>query len=298
MMYDCIIIGGGPAGLSTALVLGRANRTVLLLDHNRPRNRFTTHSHGFLTRDGVEIQQFREVAYKELMQYPSITIKNHEVIHARKNDKTFVVVTLDKEIYEGRKIVISTGIRERLPLIKGLASLYGRSVHNCFYCDGWEEKDKRIAVLFDHSGSLHLIKLIGQITKQIVVCMNGIFLDQRTREMLLNRQIMVIDQPIKKLIEEDGRLASILFSNGRTESVDSLFISPRWEHNGTILYGLGCRKDVNGRVVRDTHNRTTIFGVYATGDAAFITPSQVAIAVGDGAQTGITVSGDLANEDF
>lgn len=298
MMYDCIIIGGGPAGLSAALVLGRANRTVLILDHHRPRNRFTTYSHGFLTRDGIEVEQFRQTAYEEIMHYPSVTIKNHEVIHARKNDQSFVIVTLDKEVFEGRKIIVSTGIRERLPQIKGLASLYGKSVHNCFYCDGWELREKKIAVLYDHLGSLHLIKLIHQITKHIVVCTNGFPIDSRTRDQLQSKQILIIDFPIKELVGEAGSLSAILFTNGRTERVDSLFVSPRWEHNGTILYGLGCKKDVNGRVVRDIHNRTTIFGVYATGDAAFISPSQVAIAVGDGSRTAITVSGDLANEDF
>src|SRR5439155_9321758 len=147
MLFDCAIIGGGPAGLNAALILGRARRNVILLDNNNPRNAVTQESHGFITRDGTKPKEFREIAHKELGRYPSIIYVKREVTSVIKNDKnnnrpSFELVTSENERYQSRTIIISTGLKDVLPNIENISYYYGKSLFHCPYCDGWELRDK------------------------------------------------------------------------------------------------------------------------------------------------------------
>jgi thioredoxin reductase len=141
-LFDCAIIGGGPAGLNAALVLGRARRNTILFDNNNPRNAVTQESHGFITRDGIKPKEFREIAHRDIAKYPSVMYEKTEIISITKKGRLFELVTSDKELYQSKTIIISTGLKDVLPDIENISDYYGKSLFNCPYCDGWEMRDK------------------------------------------------------------------------------------------------------------------------------------------------------------
>ena len=175
ILFDCAIIGGGPAGLNAALVLGRARRNTILFDNDNPRNAVTQESHGFITRDGVKPKEFREIARKEIGKYPSVTHAKKEVASIIKNNnQLFEMVTSDKELYQSKSIIIATGLKDVLPNIENISDYYGKSLFNCPYCDGWELRDKPLVVIIDDQvQGFHFIQTIYNWSKDLVVCTNG-----------------------------------------------------------------------------------------------------------------------------
>ena len=147
MLFDCAIIGGGPVGLNAALVLGRARRNVILFDNNHHRNAVTHKSHGFITQDGVNPNEFRQIAHKEIGRYPSVKYKKREVISVIKNEPSFELVTPKDEQYQSKTIIISTGLKDILPSIDNISDYYGKSLFSCPYCDGWELRDKPLVII-------------------------------------------------------------------------------------------------------------------------------------------------------
>jgi thioredoxin reductase len=148
MLFDSAIIGGGPVGLNAALILGRARRNVVLFDNNNPRNAVTQESHGFITRDGIDPKEFREIAHNEIGRYLSVIYAKREVISVIKNNKPlFELVTSENKRYQSKTIIISTGLKDVLPSIDNISDYYGRSLFHCPYCDGWELRDKPLVVI-------------------------------------------------------------------------------------------------------------------------------------------------------
>jgi thioredoxin reductase len=153
-LHDCIIVGGGPAGLNAAVVLGRCRRKVLLFDTPQYRNRYSHGMHNYLTRDDIDPADFLKICQQELVKY-SVAIKNAKVVQARKNDAdVFVVKTEDGKTYHG-KLTIATGLEDPLPEVEGFKKLYGKSVFHCPYCDGWEVRDKKLAVYAKNKNALN-----------------------------------------------------------------------------------------------------------------------------------------------
>jgi thioredoxin reductase len=139
--YDVIIIGGGPAGLSAALMLGRCRRRVLVLDSGRYRNYATEAMHGFLTRDGTQPAQIRSFAREELKRY-GIEVHCATATHARREGERFIVELEEGGPCRSRKLVLATGVVDKLPALEGIDEFYGKSVHHCPYCDAWEHQKR------------------------------------------------------------------------------------------------------------------------------------------------------------
>jgi thioredoxin reductase len=174
MLFDCAIIGGGPAGLNAALILGRAIRNAILFDNNNPRNAVTQESHGFITRDGIKPQEFREIAHKEISKYPSIIYAKKEVTSVIKNNPLFELVTSDNERYQSKTIIICTGLKDILPSVDNITDYYGKSLFHCPYCDGWELRDKPLVVIIgEQAQGFHFIQTIYNWSKDLIVCTNG-----------------------------------------------------------------------------------------------------------------------------
>lgn len=166
-LFDCAIIGGGPAGLNAALILGRATRNVMLFDNNNARNAVTRESHGFITRDGIKPKKFREIAHKEISRYPSVISAKREVTSVSKKESKFELLTSKKERYQAKTIIISTGLKDVLPSIDNIHDYYGKSLFHCPYCDGWELRDKPLVVIIGEQvqGFQNLLEKMGRWKK-------------------------------------------------------------------------------------------------------------------------------------
>lgn len=298
MNYECAIIGGGPAGLNAALVLGRARRKVLLFDNDEPRNRVTRMAHGFITRDGIPPAELRRLAHVELANYPSVEIKSETIISIKRLHQTHFELKTDKETFHSIKIILATGLRDEQPNIPNIEKFYGTSIFSCPYCDGWELRDRPLAVIADKN-VFKLAKEVYTWSRDLAVFTNGEGrLELEERDQLLAKGIQVYEDIVAGLEGEDGQLRSVRLEDGTL--IDRLggFVTPLWSHPNTFAEDLSCELNEYGGVQTDEYGRTNVWNVYAAGDAANIVPSQLIIAAGSGSAAAIGVNGDLTNEYF
>ncbi len=310
MTVDCAIIGGGPAGLNAALVLGRARRKVLLFDDNNPRNAVTQHSHGFITRDGVTPAEFRAIGLGEITKYPSVEALSTRIQAVNRQgqeqgaeETTFELVAEDGEKFRAANIILAAGLRETLPAVEGIYTFYGKSLFNCPYCDGWELRDKPLVIIAEsEKAASHLPKVIYNWSRDIVVCTNGHRALSDDRKLLLGKYgIRVIEDKIVALVgqaEQAGQLARITFENHPDIERAGGFVEIQRKQATTIGHDLGCEIDEAGSIVTDELGRTNIKGVYAAGDAVSIMQNQLIWAAASGSKAAIGVNTDLTASFF
>jgi thioredoxin reductase len=305
MLFDCAIIGGGPAGLNAALILGRARRNVILFDNNNPRNAVTQESHGFITRDGIKPKEFREIAHEEIGRYSSVVYARREVTSVIKNNNSneplFELLTLENnERYQSKTIIISTGLRDILPSIDNISDYYGRSLFHCPYCDGWELRDKPLVVIIgEQVQGFHFIQTIYNWSKDLVVCTNGtVFQNTEQKDLLQRKGIKIIENKIKNFVGENRQMEKILFENGKSVSRKGGFVMPQLVQSSDFGKQLGCQYNSLGGIAIDSFGRTNIPGVYAAGDASVIAPAQLIIAAAEGVRAAAGVNTDLTQKEF
>jgi thioredoxin reductase len=305
MLFDCAIIGGGPAGLNASLILGRARRNVILFDNNNPRNAVTQESHGFITRDGIKPKEFREIAHEEIGRYPSVVYARREVTSVIKNNNSneplFELLTSEyNERYQSKTIIISTGLRDILPSIDNISDYYGRSLFHCPYCDGWELRDKPLVVIIgEQVQGFHFIQTIYNWSKDLVVCTNGtVFQNTEQKDLLQSKGIKIIENKIKNFVGENGQMEKILFENGKSVSRKGGFVMPQLVQSSDFGKQLGCQYNSLGGIAIDSFGRTNIPGVYAAGDASVIAPAQLIIAAAEGVRAAAGVNTDLTQKEF
>ncbi len=298
MLFDCAIIGGGPAGLSAALVLGRAKRKVLLLDEGRPRNAVTHESHGFLTRDGVEPGEFRAIAYQEIRHYSSVEVQEVRVVSVTRQEGYFEAVTEQGERFQAKTILLATGLKDVLPVIEGIHDYYGKSLFACPYCDGWERRDQPLVVISDSMSPYHVAKVVWNWSRDLLVCTNGqALLTAEEKESLERNKIQVVEDKIVALVGENGMLEKVVFAE-QGESMRTGGFVGGWPVQASALGAdLGCEINAQSRLVTDMLNRTTVKGVYAAGDTA--TPfAQLIMAAAEGSKAAAAVNMDLIEGEF
>lgn len=299
-VLDCIIIGGGPSGLSASLTLGRARRKIALFDDGTNRNRVTQASHGFITRDGIKPQAFKEIALKELENYPSVlcfTATVTEIIKDINNDR-FTVKTSTSQEYVSEKIILATGIQE-IFTIPSIRKFYGKSLFSCPYCDGWEQKDKPLVVIAEKEEHvLHLTKLIYNWSQDLVVLTNGTLLSKEGEIELQKHNIKIISDKIKGLIGNDGYLQKIEFETGETIRRTGGFVAPSYYRSNQFAEKLGCEIHENGKVITDGVGRTTQKNVYIAGETERSKPSSLMISAAKGNKAAVSVNTDLSMERF
>ncbi|MFC4812864.1 NAD(P)/FAD-dependent oxidoreductase [Paenibacillus sp. GCM10023250] len=266
---DVAIIGGGPAGLSAALVLGRARKRVVVIDEGRPRNRVTKETHGFLTRDGVSPGEFRRIAREQLQAYPSVAFLEDAAVSAAGVDGDFRVATRGGAAVRAKKLLFAVGMRDLPVGIAGLDEVYGRSAFVCPYCDGWELRDRWLALIAAGPRALHMAKMLAGWTNHYAILTNGPH--EMTEEQLqeLERHgVPVFDAPIRRIVSGEGMVEAILLEDGRTVACEGIFFAPRLAAGSELPRALGCRVTDGGTVVVDAFGKSSVPGVYAAGDAA------------------------------
>lgn len=295
--YDCAIVGGGPAGLNAALVLGRARRATALLDNSRPRNGVTHASHGFITRDGVKPAEFRRIAYEEVLRYPSVHHWQSEVTDIQRTDGGFSLRTFAGEQLHARKLILAVGLKEELPNIEGIREYYGKSLFNCPFCDGWELRDQPLVVISDVPAIIHKVKLLLNWSQDIVVCTNGSnILNNEERQQMAVRGIKVVDTPVTALSGSEGQLERVHFEDGTHIERSGGFIDPLQIPNACFHETLGYETTPNGGIAADEMGRTTVPGIFAAGDSAYVMPSQLVFAAASGSKAAIAVMAELTEE--
>ncbi|MES2866662.1 MAG: NAD(P)/FAD-dependent oxidoreductase [Actinomycetota bacterium] len=295
--HDVLVVGGGPAGLSAALNLGRALMRVLVIDADRPRNAATLNSHGFLTRDGVPPHELRRLAREELAAYPNVEIRSRVRVGAlARADAGFIAGIGRREPVEtvsSRSVLLATGLRETLPEVPNLRGFYGMSVFSCAACDAWELRGRRMALIGESVDLADRARLIARWTQSLTVFTNGADVVTTTEEAELAASgVAVLRHPISVLVGERGRLEAIRLADGASVAVEGGFVRPEWETDLSFLEGFAPSVDGHGHLVTDRSGRTDVAGLYAAGDAAAPGPQQLIVAAGAGARVAAVIVHD------
>ncbi|MHC2990997.1 pyridine nucleotide-disulfide oxidoreductase [Pontibacter sp. HJ8] len=295
-MYDVIIIGGGAAGLNAAMILGRSRRKVVVFDSGKPRNRWAVSMNGFLSSDGMSPRDFIKKGREELKKY-NVELLDKKVDTATYSKGTFVVNDEEGQVYHSRKLLLATGLKDKLPELDGLEPLYGKSVHHCPYCDGWESRDKAIAVYGRERNGIGQALAMKNWSDSVTLFTDGTKkLRPEDLELLKLHDVQVCTGAIARLEGEDGMLQRIILRNGEVREHQAMFFSGETSQQSDLGQQLGCEFTGKGVIKTRRLQRSNIPGLYVAGDAAR-DMQLVIVAAAEGAKAGVAINMELQQED-
>ncbi|MBS2992317.1 NAD(P)/FAD-dependent oxidoreductase [Rhodococcus erythropolis] len=299
MKFDVVIVGGGAAGLSAALVLARARRRVMIVDAGNPRNGVAEHLHGYLTRDGQSPTQLLAAGRKEVLEYGGEMTTGTAIGIEQTEDGGFLVQTDATASLEARTVLVATGLRDELPNIAGLQDRWGVDVLHCPYCHGYEVRDTPIGVLGGDNRpfTIHQASLVRQWSDDVVFFPNRIELTGTERERLTVRGIRIVEGDVAGVSVADGRLDGVELASGQVVPRSVVFVGPRFVPRDALLTDLGCEADENGWVVTDPAGSTSMPGVWAAGNVSD-SPAQLITAAAAGSKAAIALNHYLLEQDI
>lgn len=295
MHHDVIVVGGGFAGLAAATYLGRARRSVLVLDTGRPRNRFAAASHGFLGHDGSAPADILAAARRQLAAYPTVRVVDAEAMSAREGATGFDVPLAGGDTASATKLILAFGLRDILPDVPGLAERWGRSVLHCPYCHGIEFADRPLGVLYAAAKSVHQAQLIAEWGPTTLYLNGAGPLDGDAMQMLAVRGVSVEPRRIDTLAGGGDALRAVVLAGGDERPIAALYVAPESVLSSPLAAELGCAIEDGplGQTIRtDPLKATTVDGVFAAGDIARA-PHSVSWAVADGVTAGTAMHRSL-----
>lgn len=287
-MRDAIVVGGSFAGLAAALQLGRARRDVLVLDTGLPRNRFSAHSHGFLTRDGAPPHELLGEARRQLGAYSTVELRTGRATGASHRADGFEVEVESGERLTSRTLILAHGMIDDTDLLPGMGPCWGKTVFFCPYCHGFEFADRKIGLLLRHGDALDLARFYKEWTSDFTLFTNGAQVDAIVRNALSDMGVKILDDTVLRLDHEEGELRAVITAAGRVP-IDAVFAHPptRFATNLGVELGCGTKDSALGPFFSVDHQQeTSIAGVFAAGDIARPAPS-ISYAVADGVAAGV-----------
>jgi thioredoxin reductase len=288
-VLDVIVVGGGPAGLSAALVLGRCRRRVLVCDSGKPRNAAARALHGYFTRDGLAPLELLRIGREELRPY-GVEYRQATVENVTCADDRFEVQLESGEQLVARAVLIASGVRDHLPDIPGLDACYGISVHHCPYCDGWEVRDRTIAVIGQGASGAGLSLSLKTWSDRVVLCTNGrARLTATHRAQLAAHGVTIVEQRLARLDHVDGQVRALVPRVGEPIACDAVFFSSGQSLQSDIASRLGCEFTRKGTVKTDLLGQTHVPGLYVVGDASRDVQF-VVVAAAEGAKAAVAIN--------
>ncbi len=300
--HDVVVVGGGAAGLSAALVLGRARRRVVVFDSGAPRNAPAAHMQGYLSRDGMPPSELLAAGRAEITGYGVALVDGVvETIvplpDTGPDDPAFVVRTSTGAELVARRLVVTTGVVDEIPDVPGVRERWGRDLLHCPYCHGWEVRDRPLGVLGSIPGSVDHALLVRQWSDDVVIFGHTYEPDDEERAQLAARGVRIVTGEVARLVVVDDHLTGVELVDGTFVERTAVFVRPRiLPHRDGLLAGLGCDVDGTGFVITDGTGRTTVPGVWAAGNVAD-PRAQVITAAGAGSAAAIAVNADLVRSD-
>lgn len=299
--YEVVVVGGGTAGLSAALVLGRARRRTLVVDAGEPRNAPAAHMHGYLSRDGMSPADFLAVGREEIARYGVELVRDRAVDVGRDGD--FTVALASGRTVRARRLVIATGLKDELPAVPGVAERFGRDVLHCPYCHGWEVRDQAFGVLATSPMSVHQALMVTQWSKDVTFFLHKVTEEELSDEdlrRLAAAGVDVVPGEVLGLVVDDDRLTGVRLADGTTHDREVLFVAPRAVPRTDLLARLGAEMNetpFGSYPVIDERGQTTVPGLWAAGNASGFA-EQVVNAASRGYRAGATINGELLMADL
>ncbi|MFJ3414911.1 NAD(P)/FAD-dependent oxidoreductase [Streptomyces sp. NPDC086082] len=299
--YDVVVIGGGAAGLSAALVLGRSRRRTLVVDAGEPRNTPAAHMQGYLTRDGMSPAEFLALGREEIARYGVDLVRDRAVDVTKGDD--FAVALAGGETVHARRIVVATGLKDELPDVPGVDERFGRDVIHCPYCHGWEVRDQAFGVLATTPMSVHQALIVSQWSKDVTLFLHTVAESELTDDdlrRLAAAGVAVVPGEVAEMVVEGDRLTGVRLKDGTTHPREAVFVAPRAIPQTGLLEKLGAELQetpFGAYPVVDPTGLTTVPGVWAVGNAMGFA-EQVVNAASAGYRAGATINGDLLMADL
>ena len=296
--FDVIIVGGSYSGLSAAMALGRSLRRVLVIDSGKPCNRQTPHSHNFITHDGETPEEISNLARRQVEKYETVQIFQGLAMKGMRTEAGFWIETQEGKIFDARKLIITSGVRDIMPDIPGFAECWGISVIHCPYCHGYEVRNEATGILADGDAALHLTPMVNNLTRQLIIFTNGEATFSEEQHQKLERHgIKVIEKEVEKIEHINGQLKHLIFKDSSSSPLKALYARVPFVQHSIIPEMLGCELTEFGLLKTDAFQQTSIPGVFAAGDCATLMRS-VASAVATGNLAGAMANKQLCEEDF
>jgi thioredoxin reductase len=305
--YDVIIVGGGPAGLSAALVLGRARRRVLILDDGEPRNARAQGVRGYLTRDGIPPLELLRLGREEVARY-GVEIRHDRAVAAclcgtptdNSSLPLFEVTLSSSTKVRARKLLLATGVRDKLPEVEGITTWFGRGVYHCPYCDAYEHRDQPLATMGRIEGAAGLALALLTWSRDVTLLTEGVEVPAEQLAKLRRNGVKVVSARVRRFegeSDEDGVLTGALLEDGKRIPLGALFFSGSRAQHSELPALLGCEIDERGEGETDRMQHTDVHGLFLAGDADGDVQFAI-VAAGEGAKAGVAINLELQNELF
>ncbi len=296
--FDVIIVGGSYSGLSAGMALGRALRSVLVIDSGKPCNIQTPHSHNFLTQDGKRPKEISTLAKQQVGKYKTVKFYNGLAASGANTENGFEITTQVKDKFTAKRLIFATGLKDRMPEISGFAECWGKSVIHCPYCHGYEVKNEKTGILANGDVAFHYAQLIRNWTKDLTIFTNGkSTLTEEQTDKIAKHKIPIVEKEFAALKHQNGNIQEIIFKDNSTFQLKAIYARPDYEQHCKIPEKLGCELTEQGLLKVDMFQKTTMENIFACGDNA--SPLRaVSYAVASGTIAGAAANNEMTEEEF